>query len=231
MTAPILGEGIAGLRALPAGCVDLVFSDLPSGETRAPTDIPVPLPDLWAAIRHCLAPDGCAVLMASSLRYASALLASNSAWFRYDLVWEKPRATGHLNANRAPLRAHEFLLVFANAATRYYPQKTEGHRPVSSGPRTGHGRNYGGGAGKDQRGQTDRYPRSVLHYAQVNTNARGKTHHQQKPVDLLRWVVRTYTPDGGVVADPCAGSGSMLVAAEAEGRQAIGWDTDPRFGR
>jgi DNA methylase len=232
------GDGLAGLCALRAGSVDLVLSDLPSGETRAEFDRPPRFAAMWAAFWHALRPDGAAVLMASNLRFAAALLGSQERHFRYDLVWKKSLAVGFLNARHRPLRSHEFVLVFSRAAGTYNPQRTTGHEAIhANGARKGHGSvNYnresagGRSRGMARAGATDRYPRSVLEFGSVGTSDRSRVHPQQKPEDLLRWCVRTYSRPGELVVDPYAGSGSTGRAAAAEGRRFLGWDTDPRFG-
>jgi len=227
------GCGIEGLRGLPPGSVDLVFCDLPSGETRAHFDNPISLPDFWSVAWPCLKPSGAVVLMASSLRYAATVIASEPKWYRYDLIWEKGRATGHFNAVRRPMLSHEYLLVFYREQPTYNAQKTSGHRVASKRVRSAEeGRatgsaNYGtGGQGAFVNdGGTDREPRSVIRTQHFNLDRR---HPQQKPLPLLQWVVRTYTNPGETVADPCAGSGSMGVAAIGDGREFIGWDFEPK---
>lgn len=226
-----LGDGVAGLRGLQAGSVGLVLTDPPSGETQAEFDVKVDLSALWEAAAGALRPDGAAVVFASSLAFAAEVRASCARQFRYDLIWEKTLATGHLNARRQPLRAHEFILVFCRQSVRYVPQMSGGHGPIHRAHRTSHGENYGAftRATDSRAGATDRYPRSVLRFAGVGTSSKQRRHPQQKPVPLLRWLIRTYSKPSDVVVDPFAGSGSTLEAAAAEGRQGIGWDTSPRF--
>ena len=233
MTLIHTGCGLAGMRTLPPGSVDLVFCDLPSGETRAHFDNPIDLAEFWAAAWPALKPSGAVVLMASSLRYAAQVIASEQKAYRYDVVWEKTLATGFLNVNRAPLRAHEFILVFYRASGTYNMQRTSGHAPMSDAPRRepgGTGANYGSAGGQPLRrvGATDRSARSVLKIAGVNSLGAERRHPQQKPIPLLQWIVRTYTNPGETVVDPCAGSGSMGVAAIGDGREFIGWDFEPK---
>jgi hypothetical protein len=216
---------------LAAGSVDLVLSDLPSGETRAVFDRKVDLPRLWQAIWHALAPNGVVILMASSFSFACEVRAS-SARVPLDLVWEKSLPTGHLNSSRRPLKAHEYVLVYAGVGSAYHPQMSRGASPIHAARQTSHGENYGARSRvtKSRAGATDRYPTSVLHFASVGTTARERSHPQQKPVLLLRYLVETYSDRGDLVADPYAGSGSTGKAALACGRRFAGWDDCPRFG-
>lgn len=219
-----------------AKSVDLVLSDLPSGETQAAFDRRPPLDDLWAAVWHVLKPDGWVVFMASSLRFASQLYESQPRAFRYDLIWQKSIATGFLNAKLRPLRAHEFILVFSRRLGVYTPQMTEGATPILRGRVHEIGsENYGRrsrvvGRVLPVRVATDRYPRSVLTFRSVPNSGRVRVHPQQKPEELLRWLVRTYSERGDLVADPFAGSGSTGRAAASEERRFIGYDKSPRFG-
>lgn len=229
-----LGCGIQGMLAEPAGSVSLVLCDLPSGATRRRFDNVPDLGRFWDAVAHVSAPGAISVVMASSIRFAAKLIASNDESFRYDLVWSKSVGTGFLNAKRMPLRAHEFVLVFGDPGGTYSPQMLEGGTPIHAATRRhGHGDNYGPQSKEtsSRAGATDRFPRSVLSFASVGTTAKERTHSQQKPVPLLEWLVRTYSKDGDIVCDPFAGSGSALLAAEKAGRRFIGWDADPEYGR
>ena len=227
MTLIHTGCGLAGLRSLDAGSVDLVFCDLPSGETQAHFDNPIDLAEFWAAAWPALKPSGAVVLMASSLRFAADVIASEPKAYRYDVVWEKGAASGHLNAHRQPMRAHEFVLVFYRSAATYNAQMTTGHAEygrVVAGPQSA---NYGQQtAAVVTVGSSERQPRSVL--KTQHTGGTERRHPQQKPQALLQWVVRTYTNPGDLVVEPCAGSGSMGVAATGDGRRYIGWDFEPK---
>ncbi len=226
-----LGDGLSGLLSLQSGSVALVLSDLPSGETRAAFDKAPDFDRLWPALWHALRSDGVVVFMASSLRFSARLLASQAQHFRYDLIWSKSLATGHLNAARAPLRAHEFILVFSRQVGVYHPQMLQGASPIHAARRAHNGENYGHSEATESRaGATDRYPTSVLEFASVGTSSKARKHPQQKPEPLLRWLIRSYSNAGDLVVDPYAGSGSTGVAASAEGRTFRGWDSSPRFG-
>ena len=237
-TAPLvqLGDGLDGLLALEAGSVSLILSDLPSGETAAAFDKAPVLPHFWLAADHAMKPGGVAVLMASSIRFAATVIASRPKAFRYDLVWEKSIATGFLNARHRPLRNHEFILVFwAEKGPAFTAQMLETGVPINkNGMRGTKGsENYGSTAnpgGVARAGKTDRFPRSVLKFKSVHVRDPSRTHPQQKPVDLFRYLVRTYSEPGDLVADPYAGSGTTGHACIAQGRRYACWDSDPRFG-
>lgn len=227
------GCGISALSGLPAGSVDLLLSDPPSGETRAEFDAKPDLEQMWRSIWHAAKPAGIVVLFASSLEFACEVKNGAPRCFRYDLIWRKSVATGHLNSRKRPLRSHGFALVFFRKPGTYHPQMACGAAPIHAAKRFSHGENYGpiSRQTKSRAGATDRYPTSVLEFASVGTSSRTRTHPQQKPVPLMRWFVRAYSNPGDLVADPFAGSGSSGKAALLEGRRFVGWDSSPRFGR
>lgn len=229
----ILCDALNGLRSFSAGSVDLVFSDLPSGATAAPTDQAPDPQALFAATWRALKPTGIVVFMASDLRFAAQMVAASPLLFRYDLVWEKSAATGFLNAKRRPMRAHEHLLVFWREPGTYNPQETTGHKPTNpiKGARSGRTANYGAmGAKRFLDAKTTRAPRSVLRIASLGTSSELRVHHQQKPAALCEWVIKTYSNEGDLVVDPYAGSGVAVDTAERLGRRARGFDSDPAYG-
>lgn len=228
-----LGDGITGLAFLPPGSVDLLLSDLPSGETRAEFDKKPDLEHLQTVIWRTLKPSGVCLLLAHSFSFAAEIVASARDFFRYDLVWHKSMATGHLNAKTRPLRAHEFVLVFSRDQGTYRPQMIEGASPIHAARRgLDLGENYNRGTKEttSRAGATDRFPTSVLEFASLGTTSPDRTHPQQKPVPLLRCLIETYSLPGELVVDPYAGSGSAGIAAASCGRRFLGWDSSSRFG-
>ena len=228
-----LRDAVEGLRSLLPNSATLLFADLPSGATKAEFDKAPDLDSLWPAIWDVLRPAGTVVFMCSSIRFTTCVLDSQEQHFRHDLIWSKSLATGHLNAARSPLRAHEFILVFCRVGTSTYnPQMLQGASPIHAARRRAHGENYNPmtTATESRAGATDRFPTSVLEFSSVGTSSKERVHPQQKPLPLLRWIVRTYTAPGDLVVDPYAGSGSMGQAALLEGRLFRGFDSSTRFG-
>lgn len=220
----IIGDCLEILPALPASSVDLVLADPPYGVTRNAWDCRIDLQRLWPELRRVTKPSAATVLCAAP-PFDKMLAASNLAEYRYDWVWEKGNATGHLNAKRQPLRAHEYLLVFYRDPPVYNPQKTTGHRPVNSFYTRHSGTNYGAAAAcRAGGGATDRYPRSVLRFA--SDKQRDHRHSTQKPLALMSYMIRTYSNPGATVLDFCAGSGTVGRACAAEGRNFVGIEID-----
>ena len=137
-----LMDGIEGLRSLPKHSVDMLLTDPPYGTTRNFWDVPLPLPELWEAVRWAVKPNG-AILFFAQCPFDKVLGASNLAMLRYEWVWYKSRATGFLNANRAPLKKSENILVFYQKSPVYHPQFTYGEPYRKTNPRSGCSTNYG----------------------------------------------------------------------------------------
>jgi DNA modification methylase len=216
------GDCFDVLPRLQEKSVQLVLCDLPYGTTRNKWDSQLDLQRLWVEYdRVC---DGAVVLTAQT-PFDKVLGASNLANLRYEWIWEKGNATGHLNANRAPLKAHENALVFYQSQPTYNPQMTSGHARKTT-KRSSYSANYG-----DQRetsyDSTQRYPRSVLFFSA--DKQKSALHPTQKPVDLMEYLIRTYTNPGDTVLDNCMGSGTTGVACANTSRKFIGIEIDEGY--
>ena len=220
-----LMDGIEGLRSLPKHSVDMLLTDPPYGTTRNYWDVPLPLPELWEAVKWAVKPNG-AVLFFAQCPFDKMLGASNLAMLRYEWIWYKERGTGFLNANRAPLKKSENILVFYQKSPVYNPQFTYGKPYTRVHSRSGTSSNYGkferqGSESNDGR----RYPGNVLFVPTVS----GGIHPTQKPVELCEYLIRTYTRPGELVADICAGSGTTAIAAINTERRFVCFETAPAF--
>ena len=204
-----LMDGIEGLRSLPRHSVDMLLTDPPYGTTRNFWDVPLPLPELWEAVKWAVKPDG-AVLFFAQCPYDKVLGASNLSMLRYEWVWYKSRCTGFLNARRAPLKKTENILVFYQKLPLYNPQFEQGKPYKKIAGNNGNSTNYGkftrSGSGSED---GLRFPGNVLTFPAVQRTV----HPTQKPVALCEYFIKTYTRPGEVVADICAGSATTAVAA------------------
>lgn len=220
------GDSIEQMRTIPDGSVDLILADLPYGTTRCKWDSIIPLPPMWEQYRRVIKPRGAIVLTAAQ-PFTSALVMSNPEWFCYDWVWEKGNATGFLNSKRAPLRAHESVLVFCAGQPTYNPQMTHGHVRKVTKRKTVDTECYGEGNKLTEYDSTSRYPRSVQFFS--SDKQRSKLHPTQKPLALMEYLVRTYSNPGELVLDNAMGSGTTGVACRKTGRRFIGIDNNPDY--
>lgn len=207
---------------------DMVLCDLPYGTTRCRWDTVIPFTEMWSALEG-VTRDDTPVLLFAQTPFDKVLGASNLADLRYEWVWEKTEATGHLNSKRAPLKAHENILVFYRKAPFYSPQKTTGHVRKQSdrcNARSG-SEIYGEQKGRSSYNSTERYPRSVLTFPK--DKQRSALHPTQKPIALLSYLIETYTRPGDLILDFAIGSGSTAVAAQQSGRRCIGIELDPEY--
>ena len=222
------GDCLELMRGIPDKSIDMILCDLPYGTTQNKWDSVIPFEPLWEQYKRVLKPRGVVILFAQ-IPFSITLGASNLKWLKYEWIWEKDRASGHLNAKKQPMKAHENILVFYEQIGTYNPQKTTGHKPSNiSGKRLKETTNYGKFEQIISGGQTDRYPRSVYKYNAVNSQ-HGIEHPTQKPVGLLEMLINTYTLEGETVLDNCMGSGSTGVACMNTNRQFIGIEKDDKY--
>ena len=226
-----LGDCLEVMQGIPDGSVDAVICDPPFGTTACKWDSVIPFEPMWAQLKRIVKPNGAIVLMASQ-PFTSALVMSNVAMFRYQWIWEKNKATGHLNAKKRPLVSHEDVVVFSKATTNYFPQGlVEKETPsISKGDRgrkgVGSSGDCYGAATKDAVQTHGNYPRSVIKFT---VDMKAEFHPTQKPVALMEYLIRTYTNAGETVLDFTCGSGTTGVAAANTARRFIGIERDPDY--
>ena len=219
--------------------VDALIGDPPYGTTACAWDCAVSLADLWRLCRGLLKRNAAVVLTASQ-PFTSSLVMSNPAWFKYCWVWEKSKASNFLWADYMPLKAHEDIAVFSEGPVAYnpagnrmayYPQKLAG-KAYDKGvekrlriPGVFSGGWSESGAVKLLNESGDRNPRSVIYFRTAESE--GNHHPTQKPVDLMAYLVATYSQPGETVLDPFMGSGTTGLACVRTGRKFIGIERDP----
>jgi site-specific DNA-methyltransferase (adenine-specific) len=211
---------LGAMQAIPTGSVNLILCDLPYGTTQNAWDSVIPLDLLWTEYRRILAPRGTVALTSQGV-FTARLILSCESLFKYKLVWEKSKPTNFLNAKRQPLRKHEDICVFYGSQPHYTPQMRGGQaydKGVRKNQLTG---SYGDFAPVRVKSEGSRYPTDIIYFKTAESEG-PVWHPTQKPVDLARYLVRTYTRPGDVVLDNAFGSGSFLVGAALEGRRAIG---------
>jgi site-specific DNA-methyltransferase (adenine-specific) len=217
-----------GMALIPDKSIDMILCDLPYGTTRNKWDSIIPLDALWAQYERIIKDTGAIVLTAQT-PFDKVLGASNLKLLKYEWIWEKNKATGHLNAKRSPMKAHENILVFYKKTPTYNPQGLiKKEKPTVRKGGKGNGTNYGL-SDKDTIQIYENYPRDVLNFDMDVKTA----HPTQKPVALFEYLIRTYTNDDtdAVILDNCMGSGTTAVATlnVGGGRKFIGFETEPAY--
>lgn len=225
------GDCLELMKDIPDGSVDMILCDLPYGTTKCRWDTIIPFELLWKQYERVVKDHGAIVLFAQT-PFDKVLGCSNLKLLRYEWIWEKTQATGHLNAKKMPMKAHENILVFYKNLPVYNPQKTTGHQPIHSYTKyisTQNNTELYGYMGKEISGggETERFPRSVITFASDKQTC--CLHPTQKPVALLEYLVRTYTNEGDTVLDNCMGSGSTGVACVNTNRNFIGIELDESY--
>ena len=228
---------LQGMKRIPDGTIDAVICDLPygvlNGESEGGSwDTIIPFEPLWAEYRRVCKPTAAIVLFAQGM-FTADLMHSNPKMWRYNLIWKKgDRASGFLNANRMPLRNHEDIVIFYDKLPTYNPQMRTGF--------PNHTRGHGGGKLKNgcygkfdpwARSEvitTEKFPLSIIDIAKEH-DVNKQFHPTQKPVDLLRYLVLTYTNEGDTVLDNCMGSGTTAIACIKERRHFIGFELSKEY--
>ncbi|MCY8507707.1 DNA-methyltransferase [Bacillus atrophaeus] len=226
-----LMDCIKGMKLIPSQSIDMILCDLPYGITNCKWDSVIDPVALWSEYERIIKDNG-AILLFAQTPFDKVLGSSNLKLLRYEWIWEKTAATGHLNAKKMPMKAHENILVFYKKTPIYNPQKTAGHKPVNSYTKRIDVQNRTDIYSKTSKeisggGATTRYPRSVLCFP--SDKQKERIHPTQKPVALCEYLIKTYTNEGQLVLDNCMGSATTAVAALNTNRNFIGFEIEEEF--
>ena len=211
---------------------DLPYGVLNKSNPLAKWDCVIPFNELWDCYTRVIKNDGAIVLFGNGM-FTADLMQSQRKFWRYNLIWDKVAKTGFLNANRMPLRQHEDICVFYKKLPTYNPQMVpcEPHkRNHSKGKMNKPGKNscYGNYVEIPTVISDEKYPTSIISISKEHCT--GKFFHPtQKPIELLEWLIKTYTNEGDTVLDNCMGSGSTGVACVNTNRKFIGIELDEKY--
>jgi len=219
------GDCLELMKDLPDKSIDAIIADLPYGITRAKWDSILDLDLLWEQYERIIKPNGVTVLFGSQ-PFTTTLINSNIKAFKYSLVWDKKMKVGMMNCKRMPLRQHEDIVVFYKKQPTYNPQMTKGKMRNKKIAPTKDFEVYGQITPIDNFND-DYYPSSILEFS--NANQKAKSHPTQKPVELMEYLIKTYTNEGDVVLDNTMGSGTTGVACVNTNRNFIGMELDDKY--
>ena len=219
---------LTGMQRIPDGSVDCIICDLPYGTTANKWDSVIPMDKLWEQYKRVIKPKGAIVLFGAE-PFSSMLRMSNPKWYKYDWIWEKEEGVGFQLAKVRPMMKTENISVFCKTSPNYYPIMEKLARAVRVKRAAGSNSNSDTSplAHAEERVSvySERYPVNILYFARDTDGF----HPTQKPVDLLRYLVLTYTNEGDTILDNCMGSGTTAVACHREKRHFIGFELDKGY--
>ncbi len=224
------------LPLIPDKSIDLVLTDPPYGITSCSWDAVIPFEQMW----RCFLPavkDNAGIIFTASQPFSSALVMSKPELFRHEWIYKKRCASNFAQASYAPMKEHESILVFGKQKVNFYPQKET--RVGSGAERVKHkfseatrhksGEFVGKMDGEfNDTADTLRFPSSVQEFNNRASGDRG-LHPTQKPVELFKYLIQTYSLENNIILDPFLGSGTTLVCAKKLGRKAIGIEIEEKY--
>jgi site-specific DNA-methyltransferase (adenine-specific) len=222
---------LEGMKLIPDGTIDAVICDLPYGTTDCELDSIIPLDQLWEQYNR-ICKENAAIVLFGSEPFSTMLRMSNLKNYRYDWIWLKSLGANPLLCKKQPMKYHENVSVFYRRLPTYNPIMTKGEMrnkiPQTFGNKKDelYGGNLSSFHGIDNIND-DYYPRSYQYFP--NADQKVKFHPTQKPVDLLRYLVLTYTNEGDTVLDNCSGSGTTAIACIKEKRHFICFEKDETY--
>ena len=223
-----MGDCLEVMKRMDAESVDAIVTDLPFGTTQNSWDVVIPFDKLWEQYNRIRKKNTPIVLFGQGM-FTAKLMLSNPIMWRYNLIWDKgTRPSGHLNANRMPMRNHEDILVFYESLPVYNPQFREGDAPIH--PHKRKVDNVNNNYGKFIQSESvdygcRKFPISILRFNKPHP----PIHPTQKSVPLLEYLIRTYTNENDTVLDSCIGSGTTAVACIRSNRKFIGIEKEEKY--
>ena len=226
---------LEGMKQIPDGSIDAIICDLPYGTTACKWDSVIPFEPLWEQY-HRVAKSNAAIVLFAGEPFTSMLITSNLCEYRQKLTWLKTRPTNVFNAKKQFMNWTEDICVFYRSLPTFNPQFWDDGTPVKQKVQhlnTDRSKGTLGQTGEREGfisvwGGDRRYPKSVLEFSNV-LHGKSLLHPTQKPVELLRYLIRTYTDEGQTVLDNCMGSGTTAVAALLERRNYIGFELNREY--
>ena len=229
----IKGDCLEVMKTIPSGSIDAIITDPPYGTTACKWDSVIDFDLMWEQLNRIIKPNGAIVLFGSE-PFSSLLRCGNLKGFKYDWIWQKTRFTGNLNAKRMPLKAHEIVSVF-NCKGYYFPQKTQAPEHLIDKRKTINNSKVKAGGGFNgskeyinirTKDNGTRYPTTIQKFKNPNNKS---LHPTQKPIELMEYLIKTYTNENETVLDFTMGSGSTGVAAKNLNRKFIGIEQDEKY--
>jgi site-specific DNA-methyltransferase (adenine-specific) len=220
-----------GHKEIKDRSIDLILTDLPYGTTDCEWDNRIDLNLLWKDYKRIIKSNGNILLFGTGLFFAEIVI-SNSEWFKYDIVWEKERPVNIFQIKKQIGRVHENIAVFQNKQGTYNPIMSERQfRTVGKFGKSKESKTHKNQIYKysEDYDETKIYPRSVLKFNRDSLDI--SIHPTQKPVELLKFLIKLFSNEKDCVLDSCMGSGSTGVAAMETNRHFVGFEINKDFFR
>lgn len=225
-----LGDCLELMKEIPDKSIDCIICDLPYGTTACAWDSIIPFDKLWAEYKRIRKPNAPIVLFGSH-PFTSMVVMSNPSWFKCEWIWQKNAGSNFGCTKYQPMKEHENILVFGSGAITYNPQRQKRadsgfarqKTPIKYNTKTEcYAKSLHGTM--EVKIPEDRVPSSIQKF-----NRERGLHPTQKPLDLLRYLVLTYSNEGDLVLDNCIGSGTTAIAAIKEKRHFIGMELNKEY--
>lgn len=225
------GDCLELMKEIPDKSVDVILCDLPYNMTSMSWDCLIPFDKLWEQYNRIIKDSGNIILFSSGL-FTYKLINSNIKNFKYKIIWKKNVPTGMSSAKYRPMKYYEEICVFNNGVGTYNPIKKERVGIGKSCYNYDHYCNPNNhmNLGKVKKRYDPDFvqPSDVIEF-NVVPNRKGKLHPTQKPIELLEYLIKTYSDNGDLILDNCMGSGSTGVACINTNRNFIGIELDQKY--
>ncbi len=225
----ICGNFYDELLKIRTNTIDVILTDLPYNTTKLNWDNELDLRKMWDLFNHVLKDNG-VIILTSIQPFTTQLINSNPKMFKQMLVWLKTRPSNVFNAKKMFMNWHEDILVFYNKLPTFNPQMVEGtpyyKKSTLQQREKGVYSKTGEKDGYEFINKGERYPKTVLEFSNPNNHT---VHPTQKPVELFEYLIKTYTNEGDIVLDCCAGSGTTAIACINTNRNYICIEKEPKY--
>jgi site-specific DNA-methyltransferase (adenine-specific) len=223
-----LGDCLELMQLIADESIDMILCDLPYGTTACKWDTIIPFDKLWKQYERIIKPNG-AIILTATQPFTTALISSNYNLFKYELIWNKVLPTGFAIAKHQPMKQHENILVFGNGKITYNPQKTKRDKPRVYN-RTH--KSYSGSENLQKHDGENRTlefyePRSIIDFS--NANHKNKQHPTEKPIDLFKWLINTYSNENEIILDNTAGVFTTAIACLETNRKYIVMEKEKEY--
>lgn len=226
---------LIGMKRIKDKSIDCIICDLPYGTTSCAWDVVIPFDKLWEQYNRIIKDNG-AIILFGQEPFSSYLRISNIKMYKYDLVWEKESFTNFMQVKRRFGKTTECISIFYKKQPTYNPQMYKHEGKLVTNKYSERSKHFKSVTAANSNGNLSlyeyqdngtRYPRDVLRFKRVNKH--NILHPTQKPVELIEYLIKSFTNEGDLILDNCIGSGTTAVAALNTGRHFIGFETNKEY--